>query len=249
MSEADRRLSAPDPLFVTTHWSVVMAARDPDSPGSMEALETLCRTYWYPVYGCIRRLGHNAHDSQDLTQAFFAKLLEKEYLRAVDPEKGRFRTFLSVALKRFLANEWDRARCLKRGGQNKLVTFDTQEAERRYQAEPSADLLPADRAYERRWAMTLLHQAMDHLRAEYSVAGKQSEYDRLKDHLTADRGAIPYAELAGALQLSEGAVRVAVHRLRKRFRDLFRAAVAETVSCPAEAEDELRHVVEVLSHG
>lgn len=247
MSEATQS-SKPESLFLTTHWSVVLAAQDAESPASAAALEALCRTYWYPVYGCIRRQGHRSPDAQDLAQAFFGKLLEKDYLQAADREKGRFRTFLSVALKRFLANEWDRAHRLKRGGHREIVPLDTVIAEQRYQAEPSADLLPADRAFERRWAMTLLDQAMERLRAEYAAAGKQTEFERLKDSLTADRGTIPYAELAAALCLSEGATRVAVHRLRKRFRELFRTAVADTVSRPDEIEDELRHVVEVLSH-
>ncbi|MBN2505877.1 MAG: sigma-70 family RNA polymerase sigma factor [Verrucomicrobia bacterium] len=239
----------PEPLFLTTRWSVVLAARDAASPESAAALEALCRTYWYPVYGCIRRRGHRPADAQDLAQAFFARLLANNDLRKADRQKGRFRTFLSVVLKRFLANEWDRAHRLKRGGWREIVPLDTALAERRYQAEPSAGLLSPDRAFERRWAMTLLDRTMDRLRAEYANAGKGAEYDRLKDSLTADRGTIPYAELAAALHLSEGAVRVAVHRLRKRFRELFRAAVADTVSDPRDVEDELRHMVNVLSRG
>lgn len=238
----------PESIFVTTRWSVVLAARDKASPASAAALESLCRTYWYPLYAFVRRQGHGPHDAQDLTQAFFAKLLEKDYLRAVERERGRFRTFLSVAVKRFLANEWDRLRRLKRGGGQVAVPLDTTIAEQRYQTEPSSDLLPADRIYERRWAMTLLDQALEQLRAQHALEGRAAEFERLKECLTADRGAIPYAQIAADLQISEGAARVAVHRLRKRFREVFRAAVADTVSNSGEVEEELRHVVEVLSH-
>jgi RNA polymerase sigma-70 factor (ECF subfamily) len=234
-------------LFVTTRWSVVLAAQDKARPDSTAALDVLCRAYWYPLYAFVRRQGRNPDDAQDLTQAFFAKLLEKDYLRAAAPEKGRFRTFLLVALKRFLANEWDRARRLKRGGGLTPLPLDTAIAERRYQVEPPADLLPADRVFERRWAMTLLEGTLDRLRAEYAAAGKEPEFESLKECLTAVRGEIPYGPLAAGLGLSEGATRVAVHRLRKRFRETFRAAVADTVSDPAEVDDELRHVAAVLS--
>jgi RNA polymerase sigma factor (sigma-70 family) len=232
-------------LFLTTHWSVVLAAQDKSSPESAAALEVLCRAYWYPLYAFVRQQGHSPDDAQDLTQEFFARLLAKEYLQAADREKGRFRTFLRVALRRFLANEWDRARRLKRGGGHTPLPLDTMAAEQRYQAERD-DALAPDRLYERRWAWTLLEQALARLRADYSAAGKAAEFDRLKETLTADRGSIPYPDLAAALGLSEGAARVAVHRLRKRFREVFRATVAETVSTPEEVEDELRHLVALL---
>ncbi|MCC6353309.1 MAG: sigma-70 family RNA polymerase sigma factor [Verrucomicrobiae bacterium] len=234
-------------LFVTTRWSVVLAAQDKARPESASALDALCRAYWYPLYAFVRRQGRSPEDAEDLTQSFLAKLLEKDYLRAAAPEKGRLRTFLLVALKRFLANEWDRARRLKRGGGLAPLPLDTAVAERRYQAEPPADLLPADRVFERRWAMTLLEETLDRLRAEYASAGKETEFESLKECLTAARGEIPYGPLATGLGLSEGATRVAVHRLRKRFRETFRAAVADTVSDPAEVDDELRYVAAVLS--
>ena len=233
-------------LFLTTHWSVVLAAKDKSSPESAAALEVLCRGYWYPLYAFVRRQGHSPSDAQDLTQEFFARLLAKEYLQAADREKGRFRTFLWVALRRFLANEWDRARRLKRGGGHTPLSLDTTAAEERYAAEGS-DGVPPDRLYERRWARTLLEQALARLRAEYAAAGKTTEFERFKGVLTAERGGIPYTELATALNLGEGATRVAVHRLRKRFRELFRATVAETVGAPDEVDDELRHVVGLLS--
>jgi RNA polymerase sigma factor (sigma-70 family) len=233
-------------LFLTTHWSVVLAAKDKSSPDSAAALEALCRAYWYPLYAFVRRQGHPPSDAQDLTQGFFARLLGKEYLRAADREKGRFRTFLRVALRRFLANEWDHARRLKRGGGHPMLPFDTTAGEELYQAE-RGDALPPDRLYERRWARALLDQALVRLRAEYTAAGKTAEFDQLKESLNARRGGIAYRDLAAALDVSEGAARVAVHRLRKRFRAVFRATVAETVSAPEEVEDELRHVVGLLA--
>ena len=244
MSDSAQSAEGPS-LFVTTHWSVVLAAKDKSSPDSAAALEALCRAYWYPLYAFVRRQGHAACDAQDLTQEFFARLLAKDYLAAAAREKGRFRTFLRVALKRFLANEWDRARRLKRGGGHTPLSLDTEMGEERYQAEGS-DGLPPDRLYERRWAMTLLEQTLGRLRAEHTAAGKTAEFERLKGVLMADRGAIDYGALGAGLGLSEGAARVAVHRLRKRFRELFRAAVADTVSGPEEVEDELRYLVGVL---
>ena len=232
-------------LFLTTHWSVVLAARDKSSPESAAALEVLCRAYWYPLYAFVRHQGHSPPDAEDLTQEFFARLLAKEYLQAADREKGRFRTFLRVALRRFLANEWDRARRLKRGGGDTHLPFDTTGAEHRYQEE-QGDALPPDRLYERRWARALLEQALARLRFEYTAAGKTVEFDQLKGALTAERGGIAYQDLAAALHGSEGAARVAVHRLRKRFRQMFRAAVAETVSAQEDVEDELRYLVGLL---
>jgi RNA polymerase sigma factor (sigma-70 family) len=236
---------AGQPLFVTTRWSIVLAARDKTSPASAEALEAICRAYWYPLYALVRRQGHAPHDAQDLTQEFFARLLQKDYLRAADREKGRLRTFLHVALKRFLANEWDRLRAQKRGGGVAPVSFDTAMAEERY-LQHGSDALSAERIYERQWAMTLLEQALARLRAEYQAARKEAEFDQLKGTLTAERGAIPYAELAARLNSTEGAARVAVHRVRKRFRDLFRAIIADTVDNPAEVDDEVRYVARVL---
>ncbi len=235
----------PSPLFVTTRWSVVLAAQDRAAPASAAALETLCGAYWYPLYALVRRQGHSPHDAQDLTQEFFARLLQKDYLRAAAREKGRLRTFLAVALKRFLANEWDRLRAQKRGGGVPLISFDATTAEQRYQQE-GADTLSPDRIYERQWAMTLLQQALTRLRAEYAAARKEAEFEILKSALTADRGAIPYGDLANSLKTSEGAARVAVHRLRKRFREVFRATIADTVEDAAAVEDELRYVARVL---
>ncbi len=230
---------------MTTRWSVVLAAQALPSSESAAALETLCRAYWYPLFAYVRSLGHPAHDAEDLTQEFFARLLAKEYLRAADREKGRFRTFLRVCLKRFLANEWDRQRAAKRGGGQRATSLDAAVAEQRYATELTTGVSP-DRIYERQWAMTLLEQAMTRLRLEYTETGKAEEFDHLKVTLTAERGTIPYVTLAGALNSSEGATRVAVHRLRKRFRELFRATVADTVSDRADVDDEVRHIANVL---
>jgi DNA-directed RNA polymerase specialized sigma24 family protein len=235
----------PQPLFLTTHWSVVLAAKDKSSPGSSEALETLCHTYWYPLYAFVRGSGYSPHDAQDLTQGFFARLLAKDYLRIVDPAKGRFRTFLKMALKRFLVHEWERGRAEKRGGGHVSLSFDTAMAEQRFQTETAQTLGP-DQLYDQQWALTLLGEASARLEREYATAGKRVNLHELKPYLTEERGHIPYAKIAAALQTTEGAARVAVHRLRKRFRELFREVIAETVSESAEIEEELRHVIGVL---
>jgi len=231
------------PLFVTTRWSVVLAAQA--GSGGERALETLCRTYWYPLYAFVRSRGNSPADAQDLTQEFFARLLARNYLDAVAPERGRFRTFLRMALQRFLANEWDRARAKKRGGDCVQVPFDTELAERRLSDERGSPL-PPDRTYDRRWAQALLDDAATRLEAEYVAGGRDAEFLALRPHLTADRGEIPYAEIAESLRTTEGAARVAIHRLRRRFRESFRQAVADTVSSPEELETEMREVLAVV---
>ena len=239
---------SPEPSlrFATTRWSVVMTARDANSPESDEALQSLCKNYWYPLYAFIRRLGNSAHDAQDLTQEFFARLLEKNWLGAADRERGRFRTFLIMAVKRFLANEWDKSQAARRGGGQSFVPLDTKFAEERYLADTSPALSP-DHLYERRWALTLLARALTRLRQEYEVDGRGADFACLKNYLTADRGAIPYSEIARELGASEGASRVAVHRLRKRYREVFRETVADTVSSADEVDTEVRYVIEVLA--
>ena len=231
------------PIFLTTRWSVVLAAQDKSSPQSADALQTLCQAYWYPLYAYVRRSGRSPHDSQDLTQEFFARLLAQDWLRVVLPEKGRFRTFLLVALKRFLANEWHRAVTQKRGAGQATLPLDTLHAEHRYASEPA---LAADQVYERRWAMTLLEQTLQTLGAEFGGPGK---FETLKKWLTADRGEIPYAEVAAELGTSQANARVAVHRLRKRFRQLFRDNIAQTVAATEDVDSELRYLVSVLTRG
>ena len=235
------------PVFVTTHWSLVLSARDKQSPQSADALEELCRAYWYPLYAYVRRCGHTKEDGEDLTQAFFARLLEKNFLDAAEQERGRFRSFLLVALKRFMANEWDRARAQKRGGGQTHVPLDTKFAERKFQTEFMAEEISPDRAYERRWALTLLEQTMARLRAEFEQSGKIKEFERLKIFLTADKREIPYTTVASELRMNENALRVAVHRLRKRYRELFREEIAHTLAEGEDVDTELRYLLAVLS--
>jgi RNA polymerase sigma factor (sigma-70 family) len=228
--------------FETTRWSVVLAAgAESSSPGVQEALATLCETYWYPLYAFLRSRGYSAEDAQDLTQAFFARLLEKQTIRHADPARGRFRSFLLASLKNFAANEHDRDIARKRGGDLPILSLEVETAEGRFQMEVPTDETP-ERVFDRRWAMTLLDRVMSRLNAETPRSGKPSQFDRLKAYLTGDQPQLSYAETASELGTSEGAVKVAVHRLRRRFRDLVRDEIAHTVSSPEEIEDELRHL-------
>ena len=234
--------------FAATRWTVVLKAREKHSPEVGVALETLCRTYWPPLYAFARRQGRSPHDAQDLTQAFFARLLEDDAdaLRLVAPEKGRFRSFLLVAFKRFMANAWERACAQKRGGGHLHVTFDTALAESGYH-DNLRDDASAEKLYERRWALTLLDRAMGRLREEFVAAGKTRDFEVLKLQLTAPRGLAGYTEVAAMLGMNEGAARVAVHRLRRRFREVFREEIAHTVAEAAEIDDEVRYLMAVLS--
>ncbi len=231
--------------FQTTRWTIVAAAQDRQSPENAVAWETLARRYWQPVHVYILGCGHGAHDAQDLTQEFFSRLYSRDYLRAADPAKGRFRTFLRVAARRFLINDWDRRRALKRGGGQEIVSLDAMTPDERQRHEP-ADEASAERIFERRWALTLLERALARLRDEYARAGRETEFAELKEQLTAARAAVDHAALAARLGVSEGAARVALHRLRKRLRAHFRAEVADTVDDDAEIEAELRHVIRLL---
>jgi RNA polymerase sigma factor (sigma-70 family) len=236
----------PHNYFATTHWTVVIAAGQSQTPLARAALDELCQAYWYPLYAYVRRRGHSPEDAEDLTQEFFRTLIEKEYLKSADRDKGRFRAFLLVALQRFLANEWDRARAQKRGGGVAAVRLDTSAAETRYQVEPGTDV-NAERVYDRGWAMALLAKAMSRLRAEFVHAGRADEFEQTKECLTADRGSLDYPSLAARTGMSEGALRVAIHRLRKRFREVFREEVANTVPDPLEIDGEMRHLMAALS--
>ena len=233
--------------FHTTHWSVVIAGGRKGSPQAREALATLCETYWYPLYAFVRRQGYSAPDAQDLTQEFFARLLEKNYLATVGREKGKFRSFLLAALKHFLANERDRARAQKRGGGPgapglvSLEALDFEAAESRYRVEPAHDMT-AQRVFERRWALTLLDRVLGRLQTEYAAGGKAELFERLKDCLTAPELAGRYAELADKLGMTEGAVKVAAHRLRRRYRAMLRQEIAQTVADPKDVEDEIRQL-------
>ena len=231
--------------FPPTRWSVVLAAQQPPSPAAADALETLCRAYWQPLYVFVRRQGRTKEDAQDLVQEFFARLLQNQWLDAVAREKGRFRSFLLTALKRFLLNEWDRQRAQKRGGGQAPLPFDTAIAERQYQAEPDPGAA-ADRAFERRWALTLIERTLARLREEFTAAGKTRDFEVLKVFLAAEQGGISYAAVAEQLDLNEVAARVAVHRLRRRFREHFRAEIAHTVARPEDIEAEVRHLMAAL---
>jgi RNA polymerase sigma-70 factor (ECF subfamily) len=231
--------------FTTTHWSAVLQAGQGNSPGADAALSRLCQTYWYPLYVFVRRKGQNPEDAQDLVQGFFARLLEKNYLRGADPEKGKFRSFLIVALKRYMAKEWDRANRLKRGGGAKVLSLNEENTEFRYRAEP-ADALTPEKAYERHWAMTLLDQVLARLEAESAADGKAELFAELKGVLSGEKGFGSYEKIAEKLGMSQGAIRVAVHRLRQRYRELLRLEIANTVSSPEEIEEELRHVFAAL---
>jgi RNA polymerase sigma-70 factor (ECF subfamily) len=233
-------------IFATTQWSVVLTAGDFDAPEAAAALEKLCRAYWYPLYAYVRRRGFSEHDAQDLTQEFFARLLEKNFLAEARRERGRFRSFLLATLKHFLANEWKRAHRLKRAGGQVFVPIQTENGETRYGAEPAHELTP-ERIFERRWALTLLEQAIARLREEFVASGKGAVFEQLKDFLTGDDAAPSYAEIAPRLGLSEDALKMTVSRLRKRYRELRRAAVAETVANPHEVDDELRHLRAALA--
>lgn len=231
--------------FTSTHWSVVLLAGQRATPQGDEALAKLCQTYWYPLYAYVRRQGVEPHDAQDLTQEFFARLLAKNYLGQVRREKGKFRSFLLASLKHFLANEWDRARAQKRGGGKTIVSLDDPSVETRYGLEP-ADVLTAEKIYERRWALTLLDQVLAGLRDEYARSGRAGVFEQLKEFLTGGKGSVSYAEVAERLRMTEGAVKVAVHRLRRRYRELLRAEVAHTVASPGEIDDEIRHLFAAL---
>jgi RNA polymerase sigma-70 factor (ECF subfamily) len=236
----------PQHIFATTHWSVVLAAADGQSPRAGEALETLCCAYWYPLYAFLRRDGQRPEDAEDLTQAFFARLLERNYLAQVGREKGRFRSFLLAALKHFLCHEHDKQRAQKRGAGSEFISLDAASAEERYQLEPVEERSP-DKLFERRWAMTVLDQAAARLRESYAAEGKAALYEELKPFLSGDKAAPPYAEVATRLGLSESAVKSAIHRLRVRQREVIREQVAHTVSTAAEIDDEIRHLIAVLA--
>ena len=234
------------PAFVTTHWSMVLAAGHNHSTQAHGALARLCKIYWHPLYVYVRRLGHPPHDAQDLTQEFFARLLEKNYLAHADQSRGRFRSFLLAALKHFLANEWDKANAQKRGGGQLPIPIDLGVAETSCRFEP-ADNATAEKIYARRWALTLLDQVLRRLRREYDETGREKLFEHLKPTLTEASRTVRYAEIAHQLGTSEGAVKVAVHRLRQRYREVLQAEIAETVTSPEEVEDELRNLFAALA--
>lgn len=233
-------------MFVTTQWSAVLAAGRSDTTHARSALEQLCRHYWHPLYAYVRRAGYSREEAEDLTQEFYARLLAQNTVAKADPERGRFRSFLLASLKNFLANEWEKARAQKRGGgvQHFPLEFDT--AETRI-IEPVAPGDTPDCAFDRQWALALLDVVLGKLRREYTDAGRDELFLGLKDTLAGGRAEIPYRDLGAQLSLSEGAVKVAAHRLRQRYRGLLREEIANTVAGPVEAEEELRHLFSALS--
>ena len=233
-------------VFATTHWSVILAATRSDTTRAQAALARLCQTYWYPLYAYVRRRGYEAHDAQDLTQEFFARLLEHKWLAQADRARGRFRTFLLSAMGHFLANEWDKTRTQKRGGAVEIVPLQLNSAETRYGQDP-ADPLTPEQCYDRGWALALLDEVLNGLRREHVAAGTGELFDALKPCLVGDRQAQPYAALGDRLGMTEGAVKVAVHRLRQRYRQLLRQEIAHTVSSPDEVNEEMRYLFAVLT--
>ena len=232
-------------VFPHTRWSVVLAATQRQSVESAAALEAICRAYWYPLYAYVRRSGQSAQDAQDLTQEFFCRLLDKHWLDSANPDKGKLRTFLIVALKHFMSKEWRRASAQRRGGGQSQVPFDTAFAESRYAVDSTS--LAADETYDQQWALTLLDLTVNRLREEFTVAGKAGDFEALKSCLMAERGAIDYGAVAQRLGLNAGAARVAVHRLRKRFREVYREEISQTLADGADLDGELRHLAAALT--
>ncbi len=235
-------------VFASTRWTVVLTAGRTDTPRAQEALSRLCEMYWYPLYAYARRRGYSPEDAKDLTQEFFARLLAQNWVARADRLKGRFRSFLLMAMSRFLANEWDKVCTQKRGGQVQLVPLALDTAETRYGQEP-ADASTPEQAFEKQWALTLLEAVLERLRAEYELEDKATLFDSLKPCLIGNREGLPYAELAARLAMTDGAVRVAVCRLRERYRERLKEEIAHTIASPAEVDAEVRHLFRVLARG
>ena len=245
MAATDQPAGAADGQFTATHWSVVLAARDGTSMQAARALEKLCRTYWYPLYAYVRRKGSSAHDAQDLTQGFFAHLLQRSFLENVGPQKGKFRSFLLAALNHFLSDEWDKSRAAKRGGGQTFISLDDDNAEELYLSEPDS-AITAEKIFEQRWALTLLAQALARLRDEFTAAGKTREFDQLKVFLSTPTSDGAYDAVAVDLEMPAATVAVKVHRLRQRYGELIRAEIADTVASPADLEEEMAHLFDAV---
>jgi len=249
MSATESGSSAPvghPAVFATTHWSVVLTAGRGDTPGAQHALARLCQTYWYPLYAYVRRRGYAPHDAQDLTQTFFARLLEHQSLTRADPDRGRFRSFILSAMNHFLISEWKRGMAQKRGGGSLTISLDLAAAEERFDLEP-ADPSAPDQLFEKQWALTLLAEVLNRLEGEYQSEGKIELFAGLKQTLTGSRESQPYAELSPLLGMNESAVKVAVHRLRKRYRELIRAEIANTLDQSEDVDGEMQHLFKVLT--
>jgi RNA polymerase sigma factor (sigma-70 family) len=246
--EGNRSTSISTPLgvFPTTHWSAVAMAGHRSAPGAAVALEELCRAYWPPLYAYLRRQGHSPEESQDLTQEFFVRLLAKDYFNHANPVLGRFRTFLLTSLKNFLVSDWRRAHRLKRGGLAENVSWDAEAAEHTYMAE-AADADTPEKAYERAWAVALMNRVMDRIGTEFTAEGKTDLFLRLRHFVQGSGGDTSYSAIASELGMSEGAIKVAVHRLRQRCREILREEIGHTVARPEDTDDELRHLLTIFS--
>ena len=239
MTTASSSSPAPGDVFATTHWTVVLAAGQRSTPQSDLALEQLCKTYWFPLYAYVRRRGHTKEDAEDLTQAFFARFLARNYLEGLRAERGRFRAFLLASLKHFLANEWDKSQRQKRGGNIPHLSLDWQTADTKFQVAAVNEPSP-DRAFDREWAVTLLAKVIEQLQKECEAEDKAKLFEQLKIFLTTGKAGTAQAEVAKALDMEEGTVRVAIHRLRKRYRQLLRDEIAQTLADAADVDEEMR---------
>ena len=243
---ADRKHDSPgDRRFATTHWSVVVTAGKGSDVAARQALATLCEDYWYPLYAYTRRRGYQPAEAQDLTQGFFLHLLEKDTLQAAAQTRGRFRSFLLSSLHHYISNQWRHDQAQKRGGGCRVFSLDLEDGERRYDLEPADEMTP-EKIYERRWAMTLLNKAVETLRDRYARSDKLPIFDALKAYLGGQDSTIPYRDLAMQLGTTEGAIKVAVHRLRRRCRECLRCTIAETVADEREIDEELRCLTQAI---
>jgi RNA polymerase sigma-70 factor (ECF subfamily) len=229
---------APRDIFATTHWTVVLAAGKRATPQAQAALEELCKMYWFPLYAYVRRRGHTREDAEDLTQAFFTRFLEKNYLETLSAERGRFRAFLLASLKHFLANEWDKSQRQKRGGNRIHFSLDWQTADTQFQV--AANVASPDQEFDREWAIALLAKVLQRLENECAAENRATQFEKLKPFLTAAKGSVPYNEVGKNLGMEPTAVRVAVHRLRKRYRQLLTDEIAQTLSDPAQVNEEIQ---------
>jgi RNA polymerase sigma-70 factor (ECF subfamily) len=249
MGETSRDFGKTADIFVTTRWTIVLAAADRSTPEAERALEEICSIYWFPIYAYIRRRNHSPEDAEDLTQEFFRRLLEMHWIGDADRAKGRLRAFLITALKHFLAKEWRRASAEKRGGGQHLISIDSGIAESRYASTEKNPSIEAEALYDREWSLTLLELTMKRLQTEYAEAGKAERFATLKGGLFAPHQEVDYPALAASLDLSIAAAQTAVHRLRKRFRELYREEVAQTLPPGADLDEELRHLAASLAQG
>ena len=244
----DRKPTPRQDWFTTTRWTLVLEAADTRSPHGREALEDLCECYWYPLYVYVRRRGYGSEEAQDLTQGFFAQFLAKGYIKAADPQRGKFRSFLLSSLQNYLANEWDRARAKKRGGGRIPISLDFEKGEERYHVEPADDISP-DKVYEQRWALALIDRTLERLAAAMEQAGQSQRFNSLQPFLTGETTGTRYRSVAARLGMTEGAVKVAVHRLRQRFGVLLREEVGQTVADSGQVDEEIRYLLSVLGAG